>query len=65
MMGIINFAFWAIFGLLWSISLLVLDGDNQKIIASIWLAAISIMFVIDASIKKLLTALKEHIKKEE
>jgi hypothetical protein len=64
-MGIINFAFWGILGIFWVICLIGATTDFDKIIASIWLAAISIMFVIDASITKLLTALKEHIKKEE
>ena len=61
-----DIGFWVILGVFYTIVLIGAETPTTKeIVAHIWLAAISAIFVVKASTEKILTALKEHIDKKE
>ena len=57
--------FWIVFATVNLIELFVAENIVEKIAPTIWLAAITVIFVIKAATITILNALKEHIDKKE
>lgn len=57
--------FWVVLALINLIELFVAETIAEKTAPTIWVAAISVIFVIKAETNKILTALKEQSNKKE
>ena len=62
---LIDSIFWAILGIFWVVCLVGADTPTDKIVPNIWVAAITVIFVIKAATITILTALKEQSTKKE
>lgn len=56
---------WVILGIFWVVCLVGADTPTDKIVPNIWVAAISVIFVIKTATITILTALKEQSDKKE
>lgn len=62
---LIDSIFWAILGIFWVVCLVGADTPTNKIVPNIWVAAITVIFVIKTATLTILTALKEQSTKKE
>lgn len=56
---------WVILGIFWVVCLVGADTPTDKIVPNIWVAAISVIFVIKTATITILTALTEQSDKKE